>query len=78
MTAIPLDTEAGRIIDTVRDNDHLVHRVKDRPDYIILIVEYDTDYSSFEADQIVEDLIKNYEFCIEYQDGVRVFRGFDG
>ena len=78
MTAIPLNTEAGRIIERVRDNEHLTHWVRDRPDHIILNVEYDTDFSSFDADQIMQDLIKNYYFCIEYHNCVRVFRGFDG
>jgi hypothetical protein len=77
MTEIQIETELGRIIETVRDNDHLTHWVRDRPDHIILNVEYDTDFSTYDADQIMKDLIKKYDFVIEYHDGVRVFRAFN-
>jgi hypothetical protein len=75
MTAKQLEYEFTQVVETVRENPDLSVTVSDRPDgRKIVNVVYDTDFSSYESDLLVAELMKEYGFHVEYSKETTFFK----
>jgi len=63
-----------QVEDEIADISDLDCELKGHPGRVCLRVIYTTKFSSYEADQYLENLIKNDGFMIEYMEGFSVFR----